>query len=94
MEKIPLKKEYSIGEVTIACDYYCEKENSTDRNQDAEQSVNVTPIGLLMVHGILRMQFLDRSTKMIQNVPAFCPFGHSYNKPFYDGPQKKIAFKG
>ena len=60
----------------------------------AEQIVEVTKDGPLMVYGNIKVKNTDGSESSKNRVTAFCRCGASSNKPYCDGSHKKIGFEG
>lgn len=79
---------------SAALSFYLNEEGKKEMPVEAEQIVEATPNGPLMVYGNLLVKDSAGNEKRHHKVTAFCRCGGSSNKPYCDGTHRKINFQG
>ena len=77
-----------------ALSYYMNNEEEKNTEISAENIVEISPNGPLLVYGNLTVKDADGKTTQKNKVTAFCRCGASSNKPYCDGTHRKINFQG
>jgi uncharacterized Fe-S cluster protein YjdI len=76
-----------------ALSYYRNGEEITAEKIKAENIVEVSPNGPLLVYGNIGIKHPDGTVSKKNKVTAFCRCGQSANKPYCDGTHTKAGFR-